>query len=184
MVTECAKCGPGRLEAGGARGVCRFAVCARDQEPWISPEPSREARSTQSGADGRLDVDHDHLVELVAIEVQCVPALTGPDLVKSECSVCTVRANDASHCLRIFEGLHEMGESQAEGETLSAHFQAVRSGEDGRCEAASSRCHLLPPIPRPGCWPRRRQASQSSRSSGSASCQYLPRCHKNDKNSR
>jgi len=30
--------------------------------------------------------------------------------------------------------------------------------------------------PRPGRWPRRRHASQSSRSSGSASCQYLPRC--------
>lgn len=30
------------------------------------------------------------------------------------------------------------------------------------------------PIPRPGCWSCRRQASQSSRSSGSASCQYLP----------
>jgi hypothetical protein len=38
--------------------------------------------------------------------------------------------------------------------------------------------------PRPGCWPRRRQASQSSRSSGLASCQYLPRCHKNEKNTR
>jgi hypothetical protein len=41
-----------------------------------------------------------------------------------------------------------------------------------------------PPMPRPDCWERRRHASQSSRSSVSASCQYLPRCHKNEKNSR
>ena len=49
--------------------------------------------------------------------------------------------------------------------------------------AASSRCHLLLLI-RLGCSPRRRHDSQSSRSSGSASCQYFPRCHKKEKNSR
>ena len=60
---------------------------------------------------------------------------------------------------------------------FSAHSYSSRN-------AASSRCHLLPLIRRPGCSRRRRQDSQSSRSSGSASCQYLPRCHKNEKNNR
>jgi hypothetical protein len=69
-------------------------------------------------ADGGLDVDRDHLVELVAVKVWPVPCLAGADLVEPERGVGLVRSDDAAHGARFREAVHKVGEPQAEVEAL------------------------------------------------------------------
>ena len=55
----------------------------------------------KSSADGWHDVDHDHLIQLVAVEVGIIPALALADLMKPEGSVRAVCADDAPDRARL-----------------------------------------------------------------------------------
>ena len=56
-----------------------------------------------SSADGWHGVDHDHLIQLVAVEVGMIPALSLADLVEPEGGVRAVRTDDAPDRARIIE---------------------------------------------------------------------------------
>ncbi|MFF2644952.1 hypothetical protein ACFVUB_34570 [Streptomyces niveus] len=73
----------------------------------------QRVRACASGASG-LEVDHDHLLQLVSVKVRIVPEFAGTDLVEPERRVGLVRGDDAADWTELVKRADELAELYGE----------------------------------------------------------------------
>ncbi|MFF3432413.1 hypothetical protein [Streptomyces sp. NPDC002602] len=65
-----------------------------------------------------FEVDHDHLLQLVSVELGVVPELARPDLVEPERRIGLIRSDDAAHWGGLLKPVDELAELQGECDAM------------------------------------------------------------------